>query len=89
MEDHDHGLAALRRIPAANRARDSRGHPDARLTRPDVPIAGGSATEDELITHLRNRLAGYKIPQAMVFRDSLPRTASGKVSKSQLRTERT
>jgi fatty-acyl-CoA synthase len=54
-----------------------------------VLVAGGSATEDELIAHLRNRLAGYKIPQSLVLRDSLPRTASGKVSKSQLRTERT
>ncbi|HVC42017.1 MAG TPA: long-chain fatty acid--CoA ligase [Candidatus Saccharimonadales bacterium] len=48
---------------------------------------GRAATADELIAHLRNRLAGYKIPRSLVFRDLLPHTASGKVFKSPLRTE--
>jgi fatty-acyl-CoA synthase len=54
-----------------------------------VLIAGSSVTEEELNAHLRSRLAGYKIPRSMVFRDSLPHTASGKVFKSKLRTEST
>jgi fatty-acyl-CoA synthase len=51
-----------------------------------VLTADGSATDDELTTHLRARIAGYKIPRSWVFRDSLPHTASGKVQKSALRT---
>ena len=52
-----------------------------------VLTADGSVTEDELRAHLRARIAGYKIPRSWVFRDSLPHTASGKVQKSQLRTQ--
>jgi acyl-CoA synthetase (AMP-forming)/AMP-acid ligase II len=52
-----------------------------------VLTTDGSATENELTTHLRTRIAGYKIPRSWVFRDSLPHTASGKVQKSQLRAQ--
>ncbi len=51
-----------------------------------VLVPGSSPTESELIEHLRARLAGYKIPRSLVFADSLPHTASGKVLKSRLRT---
>ncbi len=52
-----------------------------------VLIEAGSTTDAELLAHLRSRLAGYKIPKTLVFVDSLPRTASGKVIKSRLRRE--
>jgi fatty-acyl-CoA synthase len=52
-----------------------------------VLTTDGSVTEEELRSHLRTRLAGYKVPRSWVFLDSLPHTASGKVRKSQLRAQ--
>ncbi|WP_415953411.1 acyl-CoA synthetase [Streptomyces sp. KLOTTS4A1] len=46
---------------------------------------GTRADEDELIGHLRGRLAKYKIPKSVVFADALPRTASGKIVKPAVR----
>ncbi|MBP2370642.1 acyl-CoA synthetase [Pseudonocardia parietis] len=46
---------------------------------------GGTASADELRTHLRARLAGYKVPKHVDFVDDLPRTGSGKVMKAALR----
>jgi long-chain acyl-CoA synthetase len=42
------------------------------------------ATVDELIAHCRKRLAGYKYPRRVAIVDRLPRTATGKVLKSEL-----
>jgi acyl-CoA synthetase (AMP-forming)/AMP-acid ligase II len=39
----------------------------------------------ELVAFARERLAGYKLPRAIVFVDALPRTPSGKVLKRELR----
>ncbi|MFN8215971.1 MAG: AMP-binding protein [Solirubrobacterales bacterium] len=50
-----------------------------------VTAAGAAAGEEELIEHCRLRLAGYKRPSAVVFVDSLPRNAAGKVLKRELR----
>jgi acyl-CoA synthetase (AMP-forming)/AMP-acid ligase II len=53
-----------------------------------VPESGATAvTEAELIEHCRERLAGYKKPSAVVFADSLPRNAAGKVLKRRLRKQ--
>ncbi|MCX2746545.1 o-succinylbenzoate--CoA ligase [Arthrobacter sp. MI7-26] len=46
---------------------------------------GALLTEDELKEHLAGRLARYKIPKTVVFVDDMPRTASGKIRKSELR----
>jgi acyl-CoA synthetase (AMP-forming)/AMP-acid ligase II len=46
---------------------------------------GHSATEDELIEFCRTRLAKYKCPRTVDFVDALPRNASGKVLKKDLR----
>jgi len=46
---------------------------------------GASATEDELLTFLREHLAGYKVPKSVVFLDSLPISAAGKILKRELR----
>ncbi|AXB42588.1 acyl-CoA synthetase [Amycolatopsis albispora] len=48
---------------------------------------GAGLTADELRAHLRARLAGYKVPKYVEFRDELPRTGSGKIRKAELRAE--
>jgi acyl-CoA synthetase (AMP-forming)/AMP-acid ligase II len=50
-----------------------------------VPAADAEVSEEELIEHCRERLAGYKKPSAVVFVDILPRNAAGKVLKRELR----
>ncbi len=67
-----------------------------------VGIAGGSTgesvrafvvrkdpdlTEDDLMTYCRQLLTGYKMPRAIVFRDSLPKTPVGKILRRELREE--
>ena len=44
-----------------------------------------SVSGDELIRFCRERLAPYKSPKSIVFRDDLPRNAMGKVQKTELR----
>jgi fatty-acyl-CoA synthase len=46
---------------------------------------GHELTEEQLVEHLRGRLARYKIPKSVVFTDEMPRTASGKIRKPDLR----
>src|SRR3954466_3655456 len=50
-----------------------------------VLAPGASATEKELIDHTRERLAHYKCPTTVEFRDELARTATGKLQKFKLR----
>jgi fatty-acyl-CoA synthase len=47
---------------------------------------GVEVTPDKLLAFLDGRIARYKIPKSVVFTDTLPRTASGKVVKKDLRT---
>ena len=42
-------------------------------------------TEDDVIAACRASLAGYKKPKRVVFVDELPRNASGKILKRELR----
>jgi fatty-acyl-CoA synthase len=46
---------------------------------------GGSATEDELIGFVRDRLAHFKAPRGVTFTCELPKTATGKIQKYALR----
>ena len=50
-----------------------------------VPSEPGAASEDELIGWVRERLAGYKKPRRVEFRESLPLGSTGKVLKKELR----
>ncbi len=52
-----------------------------------VKAPGTDVAEDELIALCRDRLAGYKRPSGVVFADELPRNASGKILKRDLRNE--
>ena len=65
------------------------GVPDARLGEVGaayvVVPAGRSLDGDELIGWARERLANYKVPRSVTVVDALPRNASGKVVKGDLR----
>jgi long-chain acyl-CoA synthetase len=52
-----------------------------------VPKPGESLTEDEIRQFCKARLAAYKVPRAVEFRDALPKTAVGKISRKELRRE--
>jgi long-chain acyl-CoA synthetase len=49
-----------------------------------VPRPGEKIVEKELLSFLRSNLAIFKVPQKITIRDSLPRTATGKVKKEDL-----
>lgn len=46
---------------------------------------GARASAEQLIDHCRTRIASYKKPKYVAFVDQLPRTATGKVMKGELR----
>jgi long-chain acyl-CoA synthetase len=46
---------------------------------------GASATADQVIAFCRGRLAAYKVPRLVVFRDSLPKSSVGKYLRRKLR----
>ncbi|MCQ9376323.1 acyl-CoA synthetase [Methyloversatilis sp. XJ19-13] len=65
------------------------------VARPDdkwgeTPVAfvelrsGATASAEELITHCRGLLAGYKVPREIRF-EEIPKTSTGKIQKFQLR----
>ena len=65
------------------------GMPDERWG--EVPAAfvafhpGASATEEELVAWVQERLARFKAPRRIVVLDALPVGGTGKVSKAELR----
>ncbi|AWB88851.1 acyl-CoA synthetase [Salinibacterium hongtaonis] len=65
------------------------GVPDERWGEVPVAIvtvrAGHAVTEDTVQEHLRGRIARYKTPKRVIVVDEMPRTASGKVRKADLR----
>ncbi len=50
-----------------------------------VRSQGVDVTEPEIIAHCKGRLAGFKAPTSVEFRDAIPRTATGKIQKFKLR----
>ncbi|MEU9504562.1 AMP-binding protein [Streptomyces sp. NPDC048196] len=50
-----------------------------------VLAEGATADESEIIAHCKQHLAGYKAPTSVEFRESIPRTATGKIQKFKLR----
>jgi len=65
------------------------GRPDA--TWGAVPVAavvlraGAAATDEEILTHCRQRLAGFKVPSRIVVLAELPRVGAGKLNREALR----
>ena len=50
-----------------------------------VPREGAAPTADAIVAHCRENMAGFKIPRRVEFVESLPRTATGKLKKFELR----
>jgi long-chain acyl-CoA synthetase len=48
---------------------------------------GQTATEEEVVAFCREKLVAYKVPKLVEFRDSLPKSAVGKVLRKILRDE--
>jgi fatty-acyl-CoA synthase len=46
-----------------------------------IPVLGKGLTAEAVSEHCRSKLARYKAPASIVFTDSIPRTASGKIQK--------
>ncbi|WEH32042.1 acyl-CoA synthetase [Streptomyces sp. AM 4-1-1] len=63
------------------------GLPDARWIEAvtAVVVLREEATEQQLLDHVRDRLAHFKAPKRILFVDALPRNASGKILKRELR----
>ena len=49
---------------------------------------GAEVSADELISHCRERLVGYKVPTVIEFFDELPKTGPGKIDKLRLKGRR-
>ena len=52
-----------------------------------VPREGAKPTSEALLEWCRERLARFRVPQVVEFRDALPRTSVGKIQKHVLRDE--
>jgi long-chain acyl-CoA synthetase len=46
-----------------------------------------SLSAEQVITHCRTTLTGYKVPKSVVFRDELPKTPIGKILRKDLKAE--
>jgi acyl-CoA synthetase (AMP-forming)/AMP-acid ligase II len=50
-----------------------------------LPANGVRVSEEELRRHVRERIAGYKVPRSFEFVDSMPLSGPGKILKRELR----
>jgi long-chain acyl-CoA synthetase len=50
-----------------------------------VPAPGASLSEPQVVEYCAARLAGYKVPHAVVFAEELPHSATGKLRRMRLR----
>ncbi len=48
---------------------------------------GQQVSEEELMAHVRSRLAGYKVPKSVEFLAELPKSGTGKIQKRLLREQ--
>ena len=49
-----------------------------------VAVIHEPCTEDEIVEHCRERIADFKIPSRIEFRDELPKSQTGKVLRHKL-----
>jgi len=86
VEDALYGHSAVREVAVVGVPDDYRGE----TVKAFVSIKPGeSVTADELIAYCRERIAAYKYPRQIEFVDELPKTASGKVLRRELRDRET
>jgi len=52
-----------------------------------VPASGATIEPAELDQHCRSRMAAFKRPRRIVIVDALPKTATGKIQRFQLREQ--
>jgi len=52
-----------------------------------VPKPGETIDPAGLITALKQRLDGFKVPKAVILLDQLPKTSTGKIQKNVVRSE--
>jgi len=52
-----------------------------------VPAEGASLTESDVLEQCARKLENFMVPSIVEFRSSLPKTSSGKISRSALRAE--
>ena len=52
-----------------------------------VKRSGASLTADKVKAHVKQNLARYKVPRDVEFLDELPRNATGKVLKRELKDD--
>jgi len=50
-----------------------------------VPAPGCALSDAQIIEHCRERIGGFRIPRRMVFLEALPKSAMGKILKTELR----
>jgi benzoate-CoA ligase family protein len=50
-----------------------------------VPAAGHTPDPDELVRHCRDHMAAFKRPRRVILVDALPKTATGKIKRFELR----
>jgi long-chain acyl-CoA synthetase len=48
-------------------------------------VVAGEVSDDEILSHARERLAGYKLPKTVYRRDELPRNPAGKLLRRRLK----
>jgi len=86
VEDALYGHSAVREVAVIGVPDDYRGE----TVKAFVSIKPGeSVTAHELIAYCRERIAAYKYPRQIEFVDELPKTASGKVLRRELRDRET
>jgi 2-aminobenzoate-CoA ligase len=64
---------------------EARGQVVAAFVVPKDQAAAGEALAHELQDFVKQQIAPYKYPRRVVFRDSLPRTETGKLQRFKLR----
>jgi len=52
-----------------------------------VPAPGKSVSAENVVSHCRKLIAGFKVPRKVLIRDSLPMSGAGKILKNDLRKE--
>jgi acyl-CoA synthetase (AMP-forming)/AMP-acid ligase II len=82
VEDVLRELAGVRDVAVVGIADERWGE---RICAAVVPDTEAPPTTQDLVAGCRERLAGFKTPRRIAFVDELPRTASGKVRKDELR----